>query len=79
MPTYYTFIGAFKPLRNQMNKEFKRVGITNIKEKRWFFQKVLGEVPYISEMTIAQLERVIEELQSLEDNHFAKDKSVSNV
>jgi hypothetical protein len=59
----YTIMGLFPVLRREMNKEFKRLGFNNIKEKRWFFNKVLGYPATINEMTIAELETVIHELK----------------
>ncbi|QXN70284.1 hypothetical protein INTERNEXUS_244 [Bacillus phage vB_BspM_Internexus] len=59
----YTLMGYFPVLRRKMNAEFKRVGFKNIKEKRWFFNKVLGKTPYLNDMTIAEMEQVIFELQ----------------
>jgi hypothetical protein len=59
---YYTVIGCFPVLKRKMNKEFKRVGFGNIKEKRWFLHKVLGYAPTLKEMTIAEMEKVISEL-----------------
>lgn len=62
-----------------MNKEFKRVGIKDIKEKRWFLQETLGSVPYLSGMTLAELEAVIKSLQELPDQHFSQQESLSPV
>ena len=59
----YTIMGLFPALRREMNKEFKRLGFKNTKEKRWFFNKVLGYPVTINEMTISELETVICELK----------------
>ena len=59
----YTIMGLFPVLRREMNKEFKRLGFKNIKEKRWFFNKVLGCPATINKMTIAELKTVIRELK----------------
>jgi hypothetical protein len=59
---FYTIMGYFPVLKREMTKEFKRVGFKDIKEKRWFLHKVLGHVPTFKEMTIAEMQRVIEEL-----------------
>ncbi|MGG3920486.1 hypothetical protein ABEV41_00800 [Geobacillus thermodenitrificans] len=59
----YTIMGLFPVLRREMNKEFKRLGFKNIKEKRWLFNKVLGYPAIINEMTISELETVICELK----------------
>jgi hypothetical protein len=59
----YTIMGLFPVLRRKMNKEFERLGFKNIKEKRWFFNKVLGYPATINGMTIAELETVIHELK----------------
>ncbi|QZA70235.1 hypothetical protein 278BB001_84 [Bacillus phage 278BB001] len=63
MTVYYTIMGYFPVLRRKMDAEFKRVGFKNIKEKRWFLNKVLGKAPYLSNMSIMEMERVISELQ----------------
>ncbi|MCY9156354.1 hypothetical protein [Bacillus haynesii] len=59
---YYTVIGYFPVLKRRMDKEFKRVGFGNIKEKRWFLHKVLGYAPTLKGMTITEMEKVISEL-----------------
>ncbi|AYJ75268.1 hypothetical protein BSP36_181 [Bacillus phage BSP36] len=46
-----------------MDAKFKRVGFKNIKEKRWFLNKVLGKAPYLNSMSIVEMERIISELQ----------------
>jgi hypothetical protein len=63
----YTIMGLFPVLRREMNKEFERLGFKNIKEKRWFFNKVLGYPTTINGMTIAELETVIHELKKYND------------
>lgn len=67
MPTYYTIMGASPVMRRKMDAEFKRVGFKNIKEKRWFLNKVLGKAPYLSDMSIVDMSKVITELQKYED------------
>ncbi|WIT26292.1 hypothetical protein [Bacillus phage SPO1L3] len=67
MPTYYTMMGASPIMRRKMNEEFKRVGFKDIKEKRWFLNRVLGKAPYLSNMSIVDMSKVIEELRKYED------------
>ncbi|UPI12941.1 hypothetical protein [Bacillus phage SBSphiJ5] len=67
MAVYYTMMGYFPVLRRKMDAEFKRVGFKNIKEKRWFLNKVLGKAPYLNSMSIVEMERIISELQKYED------------
>jgi hypothetical protein len=59
----YTIMGYFPVLRREMSKEFKRVGFKDIKEKRWFLHKVLDDAPAFTNMTIAEMEMVINELR----------------
>jgi hypothetical protein len=63
----YTIMGYFPVLRREMAKEFKRLGFKNIKEKRWFLHKVLGDAPAFTKMTIAEMELVISELRKYEN------------
>lgn len=63
----YTIMGAFPELRRRMNSEFKRVGFNGIKEKRWFFVRVLGHSPAMTEMTISEMNQVIGELNKYEN------------
>lgn len=71
--TAYTIMGSFQFLRNQMKKEFKRVGIVKTAEKYGYFMQVLGEAPYMNNMTIHQMKTVIEELNKLEDGIYNKE------
>lgn len=63
----YTTLGYFPVLRRKLSKEFKRLGFNNLKEKRWFLAKVLGYAQNFSEMSIVELERVIDELTKYEN------------
>jgi hypothetical protein len=60
---FYTIMGYFPVLRREMNKEFKRLGFKDIKEKRWLLHKVLGYAPTLKGMTIAEMERIIDYLR----------------
>ncbi|ASS60735.1 hypothetical protein MOF52_16920 [Bacillus inaquosorum] len=63
----YTTLGYFPVLRRKLSKEFKRLGFNSLKEKRWFLAKVLGYAPNFKEMSIAEMERVIDELTKYEN------------
>jgi len=71
MGTMYIGIGVFEHLRRGMNKEFKRVGISKMIDKRGYFMQVLKEAPAIKSMSVSQMEMVIESLRKLPDAHFA--------
>jgi len=64
---FYTAMGYFPVLRREMDKEFKRVGFGNIKEKRWFLHRILGYVPALNGMKIAEMEKVIGELKKYDN------------
>ncbi|MCY7500226.1 hypothetical protein [Bacillus pumilus] len=62
----YTVFGLYPILKKEMDNQFKRLGFKgfkDLKEKRWFLNKVLGCSPFFSEMTINELKTVISELK----------------
>lgn len=60
------FFQAHQELRKQMRKAFKEKGYT-LKEKRFVVHEVLGYTPYFSEMTISEMEQVIDHLQKTKE------------
>ncbi|PAD84990.1 hypothetical protein CHH57_02100 [Niallia circulans] len=55
------FFQANSELRNEMSKQFKKKNY-NLKEKRFVVDKVLGYCPNFKDMTIAEMELVIDYL-----------------
>lgn len=53
----YTVFGLYPILRREVNNHFKRLGFKDLKEKRWFLNKVLGYSPFFSEMAINELKK----------------------
>ncbi|MED3792470.1 hypothetical protein P4571_08435 [Niallia alba] len=59
------FFQANSELRNEMSKQFKKRDYT-LKERRFIVNKVLGYCPNFKDMTIAEMELVIDYL--IDDN-----------
>lgn len=66
----YTTIGMFGYLRKELRKEFKRVGISKVKDKYGYCIQVLGKAPYLNEMSLSEMETVIRALRVLPNEHF---------
>lgn len=60
----YTFMGIFPVLRRQLHAESKRVGYDR-KQKKDFIAIKIGKSTTIKDLTISQLEFLIDELRNI--------------
>lgn len=56
------FFQAHKELKKEMGVLFKEKGYATLKEKREFLKNLFGEVKPLTDMTISEMEKVIESL-----------------
>lgn len=56
------FFQEYNNWKKEMNKQFKNKGYT-LKEKRFVINQVLGYLPNIKDMTITEMEQVVEYLK----------------
>lgn len=58
------FFQAHSVTKREMNKEFESKGYNSLIVRRIVFEKVIGRVPSIEDMTISEMEQVIHYLKN---------------